>query len=1531
MKKNIMIAATKKTQQVNKYPLFTKKLSCILKVVFLLTIGLCNADKLAAQQYPVQGTLIVTSPYPSYLSDYASSTMEKLILNLICTDINLVNQRVRLKVSIYQGASLLAKSTDAIINEPMISLNGGIPLRLTSAELANYFKLDNLQGIAPNAYAQTLPEGVYSITFQVYDYFTGNKLSGDISQQFWLMLNDPPLLASPLDKENIQQGTGLNPQIAFQWTPRTTQVSNSEYEFTLVELWDEYGDPYQQFLASAPKYKTTTNNTTIMYGITEPPLLPGHRYAWRVQAKAKQGLEDIGLYRNDGYSNIYTFKYAGQCDAIQTIDGQVKGSDRIYLEWQQPPQTMSLNGSGQSGMYKVAYRKYTTSNQWEWVELPTTNGYINLTNLDGNTEYEIKVGNICDNNLIGYSQPLRLRTQQTGTDLNVNCGQAPTIDLSNKTLLQKLSVYDVVTATDFPITITRAEGNANGWNGEGWVKVPYLADTKIHVIFNGIKVNTDYKLIDGYFETVYDASGKNIGDIDQTISDVKGLVMPGTNVGKMKTGADSAKYTVDFDLPEDCGSCKFTPYEGGAMNETDGDKKNNGAGTIDFGNGNTLKVDTLPTTIKDKSGDIYKVEQTADGKGVATARISSTGGAALIAKANKQKIDTDKGIVIFSAHPKQQYAFDSYIDAYRNNSNWDKSFEKIGDYRVPAKAIAPGVSDVVTATITLSGDLQADKVQFVNTTSTVYVSKALDKDKGVYEVTVVGGPAADAQEVYALYPQNDKPLNLGKLLIASYAQKQLTVKLVPVNGATAFDSKRISDSLNAIYNPVNVKVNVSTAANFNTDVFDKSQGLIVGGKNFFNAYSDDMKALNSAYTSSTGIDKNTTYLFVLNKAADGTVLGDMPRSKQFGYIFLQGNNDVEHTTAHEIGHGAFDLQHVFDYKGITQGALPNNLMDYPAGSNLTKYQWDCLHDPALLAGLLDGKEDVMLQKGASLYKCLNNELQNLLAKKQLLYAPNGEVVELPIGATPNSVFYKDISTANKAKKGSLASFILNGKEYSTIYNISSQAFVAYSYTTEDKTTYINSRPKKEGEKVTEIEISSDDNNCEIKVNGVSYSNENCKCQNSVYQKNYDKLIKEVIDSDKPEVKAEIESLCRTLDDLPKDVLQTNNQLFKYTYNNFDLYWYDWNTPNPITTLEALKKIHQQFKDLNDNIEKLKKCEFKTADEIVDFINDHFVVSGTKMSYLTDAQFRNLSPKTRVCLIEKMLDGNFGQRYSVASNNFGGQNITISILQNCGSEKEFYQVIEQIKADGKLFTLLSKMYDYLYVTEGNFTQLCLTITNAYVGEIKPASNNALVKELIQAGKWLIYDNGYLTARNKEDFNEKTNKIDFTISDGGGKYLVDALGFVTPGAQWLFKDFGRAQSFDKGFDPLEMLIVIPKRDVAAFGTTLEKGRMYVLPAVSVYLLFKLDTKSAIGTSGALVLNTALCAVGVGALSGASTVAIALETTDIALSTFVTYANSSTEMYQDHPEFTKYTNYLAIAYTVGRLGYAGYCKLPLFSDHL
>jgi hypothetical protein len=97
-----------------------------------------------------------------------------------------------------------------------------------------------------------------------------------------------------------------------------------------------------------------------------------------------------------------------------------------------------------------------------------------------------------------------------------------------------------------------------------------------------------------------------------------------------------------------------------------------------------------------------------------------------------------------------------------------------------------------------------------------------------------------------------------------------------------------------------------------------------------------------------------------NPPSEANVEGDMPLASQFGYLFSQSNH---RTIAHEVGHGAFNLEHPFSRGGrdsFAEGALTDNLMDYTQGTNFAKLQWDQTRIPGLVIGLLQGDKDGML-------------------------------------------------------------------------------------------------------------------------------------------------------------------------------------------------------------------------------------------------------------------------------------------------------------------------------------------------------------------------------------------------------------------------------------------------------------------------------------------------------------------------------------------------------------------------------------------
>ena len=115
----------------------------------------------------------------------------------------------------------------------------------------------------------------------------------------------------------------------------------------------------------------------------------------------------------------------------------------------------------------------------------------------------------------------------------------------------------------------------------------------------------------------------------------------------------------------------------------------------------------------------------------------------------------------------------------------------------------------------------------------------------------------------------------------------------------------------------------------------------------------------------SNFDAEALYLFIMGKSDKENLTGDMPRGKQFGYLFeetaLQGKEDaVYRTIAHEISHGVFSLSHTFDTQYQIPQASTSNLMDYSGGTKLVKHQWDAIHAPGIVIGMFERDEDAAM-------------------------------------------------------------------------------------------------------------------------------------------------------------------------------------------------------------------------------------------------------------------------------------------------------------------------------------------------------------------------------------------------------------------------------------------------------------------------------------------------------------------------------------------------------------------------------------------
>ncbi|MFW2376094.1 MAG: hypothetical protein ACN4ES_06085, partial [Cellulophaga baltica] len=121
---------------------------------------LFHGSVLSAQLFPVQVAPQLVPPYSLKLSDYSTTTSEKLLLNLLLTDVNESDLQVRLRFSI-SGNSVRIQSRNYVQNAAPIQITGGVPLRLSNLDLRPYFDFQNLEGITLNEYNKPLPSGLY--------------------------------------------------------------------------------------------------------------------------------------------------------------------------------------------------------------------------------------------------------------------------------------------------------------------------------------------------------------------------------------------------------------------------------------------------------------------------------------------------------------------------------------------------------------------------------------------------------------------------------------------------------------------------------------------------------------------------------------------------------------------------------------------------------------------------------------------------------------------------------------------------------------------------------------------------------------------------------------------------------------------------------------------------------------------------------------------------------------------------------------------------------------------------------------------------------------------------------------------------------------------------------------------------------------------------------------------------------------------------------------------------------------------------
>lgn len=1045
-------------------------------LLLLLLLFMVVGQPLRAQYYPIHATVQWPSPQSPYLSDYYSGSRERLIVTLLNRDLQQPLLLARLRIRI-KSTGFLATSREEI-NYPMLELSANVPTRLTNIDLAPYLQPQNLQ-TSGNLRNGQLPVGYTEISVQVVDYYTGRVLSDWHTGRSYLDVKKPPLLNFP--EKDAQIGITEPLYIRFQWMPRHQGLAGTEYEFVLKELPDNGAAPQSAFAYGNEIYRIRTRNTTLNYTHLEPILFPNRCYAWQVQAIARDGVDEVGMFENGGFSEINWFYLNDNCQAPTGLKALPRFA-KVELSWNKV--------IGTTG-YVVECRPKTKLNVYEWSSTRVAGEYLTLAQLKPGWTYEWRVGTLCTDDRPVFSDVHEFTLSSRNDELLADCGKEPVReDLSQEPNL-RIKAGDIVTiGGDYPMTITEAVSLGDGWySGRGKTRLKTIIDAPVALRFDRLCINLDNFQIDGTVEASYDEKKAKIANLDY-VDDGGKDIKPATI--RMR------EHKMEFTLPD---IPQFTyNSESGALETIDAD-----------GNPQTIKIDVpenasyesiFPMLVTDNKGNTYQIspaEQDAGGtnddaeNGNQDKNIKLTcEPVTRIGDFNTESLSSKYGYIHFE-RGDGKYAFDAGREKwYKKSVKVDRFYKPFAKgYIAPWKLVPTGENDVVTARYDGQKKIDLKKVHFVSDPNSAALPAQLNEAEQTWTISLRSVSAGSSYDVFAVY----EGVVIGKLRVVSYANQQHKVTLVPINEAK-LDKADIEQELNAIYNPVGVQFTVNVdermRGNYSWERKTEKDSLLgVVGKSFL-GYDKEVKEtpemlnLQKTYQQEAGT-LDGVYLFVLNgaKGLEGQnkdLLGEMPRKSRFGYIFA-GNSpntiSLVRTIAHEVGHGVFTLQHTFDaeYGKDTQGTT-NNLLDYKDGTDIAAFQWNVMANPAVFTAM-DKAKDIKIERYKSRMVCIPQDVSDAIMNSQKsLLSAKGDKIELPNGSIIKALFYSDTSI-RPAPSGSIAEFEINGHSYKTWYRTHTKDFDSYSYTAKGdtvpwKTKFSNKEP---------VQIIINPANYTINVNG----------------------------------------------------------------------------------------------------------------------------------------------------------------------------------------------------------------------------------------------------------------------------------------------------------------------------------------------------------------------------------------------------------------------------------------------------------------
>lgn len=925
-------------------------------LIFLLVInGIFGS--VSAQQYPVRLVPVVFPPYNVRLSDYALNSEPKLQLQVLMTDLLEPPHKTGIKFSLESGGRVIAVSNPFINGLEPFMLQPGNNISLSNLDLKPLFKLENLSGISPANYAKALPDGLYQYCFQAYDFYTKNNLSQKSCASVYQVLYEPPFLNLPQKGEKVTKKAEFQ-GVVFNWSPRQV-APNTKYIFTLKEIWDKQRDPVSAFLAARVLWKEESFAPSLYYGVDKTQLIPGKRYAWQVQAVSgtpqynHSPIQEGGVYKNNGLSEIFFFDYVENCPVPAFLMAKTTARGRAEIQWM-------LQGAS-SKRFRVEYRKKGSSSPWLSETSYQTSAI--LSGLENNTEYEYRVGAVCGENknfdpndlsladAFAYSGVQYFTTNFSNQNKNsAQCGVMPHVDLANKKPYDRqLTPNEVFTAGDFPVTVISAQGTAGNYTGEGFIQVPYLADTKIKVKFNNIQLNSDKQLINGTVETTYDANESAVHYASAGLGEIFG----DKGIKDIKINYKIEKITL-----------VMTPAPGVLR-----------IVGIDSNGENKGPVQELPAgrdyTITDSSGKIWQVDEqgtVTEGEEIAKSGKSNadnTEGVKTSASGNISEITqySANGVAIKWISMKNSHFYFDTPDITK--IPFDR-YPQVKDTKgrnivIPYKAVVKGQKEFIGARIIIEDPkLKEAKIEFKVLGSGKLINAELVSNTGnqrEYKLELKGVFSYGEEEIMAvLLPSENQQTSkvdnkqkelkeakqkiIGSFRLVHLEPKNVNLSLVPLDKASEAELDTIAKNIHNTYSRAGINFDIKKQPVLDISAIT-TKDIDTPDDNPLSHYSKMQQSINRLYPAKI----NEYVLFITEKASSTGQKGFMPLGGQYGYAYKSKDKN---TPAHELGHGVFRLEHPWSNKLIKMPqASTNLLMDYAGAAELSHFDWKQINDPKI--------------------------------------------------------------------------------------------------------------------------------------------------------------------------------------------------------------------------------------------------------------------------------------------------------------------------------------------------------------------------------------------------------------------------------------------------------------------------------------------------------------------------------------------------------------------------------------------------------